>query len=54
MWDLFGERHLSQRAVLLLAVGCGAVVVALKYPDLGVALLVGVGVMTLLHLLMDQ
>ncbi|MGP3771818.1 hypothetical protein ACTWJ8_13360 [Streptomyces sp. SDT5-1] len=45
--------QIDQRTALLLLVGCGTVYVALEHPSFGAALVVGVGVMTLLHLLMQ-
>ncbi|MFD9219714.1 hypothetical protein ACFWDI_06735 [Streptomyces sp. NPDC060064] len=44
----------DQRTVLLMLVGSGAVYIALEHPSFGTALLVGVGVMTLLHLLLKD
>ncbi|MFI6874913.1 hypothetical protein ACIBL6_15885 [Streptomyces sp. NPDC050400] len=44
----------DQRTVLLLLVGGSATYAALEYPSFGAALLVGVGVITLLHLLMKN
>lgn len=46
--------QMDQRAVLLLVVGCGTVYIAFEYPLFGAALLVGVGVVTLLHVLMGR
>lgn len=46
--------HTDQRTVLLLLVGGGAVYAALEHPQFGAALLVGVGVMALLHSLLDR
>ncbi len=40
------------RTAILLLAGAGAVYVAFLHPAFGVALLVGVGVVTVLHLLM--
>lgn len=45
----------DQRTLLLLLAGCGTVYAAHEHPSFGTALLVGIGVVTLLHLLMrDQ
>jgi hypothetical protein len=44
----------DQRTVLLLLVGSSATYVASEHPSFGTALLVGVGVVTLLHLLMKN
>ncbi|MER5853549.1 hypothetical protein ACFTXM_14185 [Streptomyces sp. NPDC056930] len=44
--------HIDQRMVLLMLVGCGTVYVAFEHPSFGTALVVGVAVVTLLHLLM--
>lgn len=44
----------DQRTALLVLVGCGAVYAALEHPSFGAALLVGVGVVTLLHILMKD
>lgn len=44
--------HLDLRTAVLLLAGCGATYVAYLHPAFGVALLVGVGVVTLLHLLL--
>ncbi|TXS81017.1 hypothetical protein EAO69_00655 [Streptomyces sp. me109] len=44
--------QLDVRTALLLLAGCGATYVALLHPAFGTALLVGVGVVTLLHLLL--
>lgn len=46
--------QMDQRTVLLALVGCGTVYVALEHPSFGTALMVGVGVVTLIHLLMRQ
>lgn len=46
--------QVDQRTVLLALVGCGTVYVALEHPQFGTALMVGVGVVTLIHLLMRQ
>ncbi|MFB7713613.1 hypothetical protein [Streptomyces sp. NPDC056105] len=46
--------QVDQRAVLLALVGCGTVYVAFQHPSFGVALLVGVGVVTLLNALMKD
>ncbi|WP_434404937.1 hypothetical protein [Streptomyces sp. NBC_01353] len=46
------DGQLDQRTVLLLLVGGGAVYTAFEHPSFGTALLVGVGVVTLLHLMM--
>jgi hypothetical protein len=35
-------------------IGCGTMYVAFKHPSFGTALLVGVGVVTLMHLLMKE
>lgn len=44
--------QIDQRMVLLMLVGCGTVyVVAFEHPSFGTALVVGVAVVTLLHLL---
>ncbi|MGW0735589.1 hypothetical protein [Streptomyces sp. NPDC002851] len=48
------EGQIDQRTVLLLLVGGGSVYVAFEHPSFGTALLVGVGVVTLLHLLMKD
>ncbi|MEV4905730.1 hypothetical protein AB0N46_13880 [Streptomyces albidoflavus] len=45
-----GEQMI-QRMVLLLTVGSGATYMAFEHPALGSALLVGVAVVTLLHLM---
>ncbi|GAA3089096.1 hypothetical protein ACFQ0X_01480 [Streptomyces rectiviolaceus] len=44
----------DQRTVLLMLVGCGSVYAAFEYPSFGAALLVGIGAVTLLHLLMKD
>jgi hypothetical protein len=44
--------QIDQRTVLLMLVGCGTVYIAFEHPSFGTALMVGVGVVTLLHLLM--
>ncbi|MFF8931547.1 hypothetical protein ACF1AO_30260 [Streptomyces longwoodensis] len=44
----------DQRTVLLVVVGCGTVYAAFEHPSFGTALLVGVGVVTLLHILMKD
>ncbi|WP_327667937.1 MULTISPECIES: hypothetical protein [unclassified Streptomyces] len=44
----------EQRSVLLLLGGGSATYVALEHPSFGAALLVGVAVITLLHLLMKN
>jgi hypothetical protein len=44
--------QLDQRTALLLLAGGGTTYVALLHPAFGVALLVGVGVVTLLHILL--
>ncbi|MGW1030339.1 hypothetical protein ACWD4J_43015 [Streptomyces sp. NPDC002577] len=44
----------DQRTVLLALVGCGTVYAALAHPSFGAALLVGISVVTLLHLLMKD
>jgi hypothetical protein len=46
--------QIDQRTVLLMLVGCGTVYVAFEHPSFGTALMVGVGVVTLLHLLMKE
>ncbi|MDQ0847537.1 hypothetical protein [Streptomyces sp. V1I6] len=46
--------QIDQRTVLLMLIGCGTVYVAFKHPSFGTALLVGVGVVTLMHLLMKE
>ncbi|MGW8988307.1 hypothetical protein ACWGRF_00005 [Streptomyces zhihengii] len=46
--------QMDQRTVLLALVGCGTVYVAFEHPSFGIALMVGVGVVTLVHLLMRQ
>ncbi|MFF1278629.1 hypothetical protein ACFVZC_35490 [Streptomyces marokkonensis] len=46
--------RMDERTVLLILVGCGTVYVAFRHPPFGTALLVGVGVVTLLHLLMGE
>lgn len=46
--------QMDQRTVLLMLVGCGAVYVAFDHPSFGTALMVGVAVVTLLHLLMER
>jgi hypothetical protein len=46
--------QMDQRTVLLALVGCGTVYVAFEHPSFGTALLVGVGVVTLIHLLMGE
>jgi len=45
---------IDQRTALLLLAGAGAVYVAFIHPEVGSALLVGVAVVTLLHLLMKE
>lgn len=44
--------QIDQRMELLMLVGCGTVYVAFEHPSFGTALVVGVAVVTLLHLLM--
>lgn len=44
--------ELDPRTVLMMLAGAFVVYVALEHPQFGTALLVGVGVVTLLHLLM--
>ncbi|WP_199785604.1 hypothetical protein [Streptomyces sp. Tu 6176] len=46
--------RMDLRTVLLMLVGCGAVYVAFEHPAFGTALMVGVGVVTLLHLVMKE
>ncbi|WP_189749460.1 hypothetical protein [Streptomyces tendae] len=46
--------QMEQRTVLLALVGCGTIYVAFEHPAFGTALSVGVGVVTLVHLLMRQ
>ncbi|MFI6875765.1 hypothetical protein ACIBL6_20245 [Streptomyces sp. NPDC050400] len=48
------NRPSDQRAVLLLLAGGGATYAAFEHPTFGVALLVGIGLVTLLHLLMGD
>ncbi|MFC9249500.1 hypothetical protein ACFT7S_37275 [Streptomyces sp. NPDC057136] len=48
------DGRIDQRTVLLLLVGGGATYAALEHPLFGTALLVGVAVVTLLHLLMKD
>ncbi|MBU3865356.1 hypothetical protein KN815_15140 [Streptomyces sp. 4503] len=45
---------MDQRMALLLLTGSVPVRVAFEYPSFGTALLVGVGVVTLLHLLLKD
>ncbi|MFB6718404.1 MULTISPECIES: hypothetical protein [unclassified Streptomyces] len=47
-----GQR--DQRLVLLLLAGGGAGYAAFEHPPLGTALVVGIGLMTLLHLLIGD
>jgi hypothetical protein len=47
-----GQR--DQRMVLLLIAGGGAAYVAFEHPPVGTALMVGIGLVTLLHLLMGD
>ncbi|MEU5397358.1 hypothetical protein [Streptomyces tibetensis] len=44
----------DQRTVLLVLIGCGTVYAAFEHPSFGAALLVGVSVVTLLHILMKD
>ncbi|GGY76618.1 hypothetical protein GCM10010342_75570 [Streptomyces anulatus] len=46
--------QIDQRTVLLMLVGCVTVYVAFEHPSFGTALMVGVGVVTLVHLLMKE
>jgi hypothetical protein len=46
--------HIDQRMVLLMLVGCGTAYVTFEHPSFGTALVVGVAVVTLLHLLMRR
>lgn len=46
--------QISQRMVLLLFVGSGVTYAAFEHPPFGVALVTGVAVMTLLHVLMKD
>ncbi|MFD7282713.1 hypothetical protein ACFV80_38295 [Streptomyces sp. NPDC059862] len=46
--------RLDQRTVLLLLVGRGATYAAFEHPPFGTALMVGVGMVTLLHVLMKD
>ncbi|MBL1097275.1 hypothetical protein [Streptomyces coffeae] len=46
--------HMDQRMALLLLVGSVTVYVAFEHPSFGTALLVGVGVVTLLHLFLKD
>ncbi|GGZ18259.1 hypothetical protein [Streptomyces nitrosporeus] len=48
------DGQVEQRAVLLLLVGGSATYVAMEHPSFGTALLVGVSVVTLLHILMKN
>ncbi|MEU4898008.1 hypothetical protein AB0B12_28205 [Streptomyces sp. NPDC044780] len=48
------DGQMNQRTVLLLLAGGGSVYVAFEHPSFGAALLVGVGVVTLLHLLLKD
>ncbi|WP_432038904.1 hypothetical protein [Streptomyces cucumeris] len=45
--------RMDQRMALLLLAGGVTVHIAFEHPSFGTALLVGVGVVTLLHLLLD-
>ncbi|WP_329127422.1 hypothetical protein [Streptomyces sp. NBC_01465] len=47
-----GQRE--QRTVLLLVAGGGAAYAAFEHPPIGTALLVGIGLVTLLHLLLGD
>ncbi|MFE3143699.1 hypothetical protein [Streptomyces scopuliridis] len=44
--------QIDQRMLLLMLVGCGTVHVTFEHPSFGTTLVVGVAVVTLLHLLM--
>ncbi len=46
--------RLDLRTAVLMLAGGGATYVALLHPAFGTALLVGIGIVTLLHLLMGQ
>ena len=46
--------QMDQRTVLLVLVGCGVVYIAFEHPSFGTALMVGAGVLTLLHLLLQR
>jgi hypothetical protein len=46
--------QIDQRTVLLMLIGCGTVYVAFEHPSFATALMVGVGVVTLMHLLMRE
>ncbi len=46
--------QMDQRTLLLVLVGCGTAYAALEHPSFGTALMVGVAVVTLIHLLMRQ
>ncbi|WP_395575780.1 hypothetical protein [Streptomyces sp. BK79] len=48
------NNQMDQRTVLLMLVGCSVVYVAFEHPSFGTALMVGAGVVTLLHLLMKE
>ncbi|MDW6065670.1 hypothetical protein ACFV2X_06365 [Streptomyces sp. NPDC059679] len=48
------DGQMNQRTALLLLVGAVTVYVAFEHPPLGTALLVGVGVVTLLQLLLKD
>lgn len=48
------NKTLKLRATVLLLAGGGATYVALENPGFGVALLVGIAVVTLLHVLLGQ
>ncbi len=48
------DSRMDQQTVLLLLVGGSATYAALEHPSFGTALLVGVAVVTLLHLLMKS
>ncbi|GGV67070.1 hypothetical protein [Streptomyces griseoloalbus] len=46
--------QIDYRTALLALVGCGATYAAFEHPSFGTALLVGIGAVTLLHLLMKN
>jgi len=46
--------QMDQPTVLLALVGCGVVYIAFEHPSFGTALMVGAGVVTLLHLLLQR